>query len=102
MIAAQQNGVAVRPQLPGEDRMTLFEYLAIAFGLLYSVAALRVLGGLPVAMVPQRRYFPHLLLTFILLLFIATSFWSFWSARVARRRNRRCARAWPWAPTAPC
>ncbi len=28
--------------------MTLFEYLAIAFGLLFSMTALRLVGGLPV------------------------------------------------------
>lgn len=61
--------------------VTLFEYLAIAFGLLYSVAALRVLGGLPVAIDKSRRYSLHLSLIFVLLLLIATSFWTFWSLR---------------------
>jgi hypothetical protein len=61
--------------------MTLFEYLAIAFGLLYSVAALRVLGGLPVAIARGRRYSLHLILTFVQLMLIAISFWTFWSLR---------------------
>ena len=61
--------------------MTLFEYLAIAFGLLYSVAALRVLGGLPAAMARHRRYSLHLVLTFVQLMLIAISFWTFWSLR---------------------
>ena len=61
--------------------MTLFEYLAIAFSLLYSVAALRILGGLPSALAPQRRYALHLALTFNNLLLIALSFWTFWSLR---------------------
>lgn len=60
----------------------LFEYLAIAFGLLYSVAALRVLGGLPSALVRDRRSWLHLALTFNMLLLIAISFWTFWSLRV--------------------
>ena len=30
--------------------MTLFEYLAIAFGLLFSLTALRLIGGLPAAL----------------------------------------------------
>jgi hypothetical protein len=60
--------------------MTLFEYLAIAFGLLYSVAGLRVLGGLPDAL-GQRRYSLHLALTFDMLVLIAISFWTFWSLR---------------------
>jgi hypothetical protein len=61
--------------------MTLFEYLAIAFGLLYSVAALRVLGGLPVALAQGLRSSLHLTLTVVNLLLIATSFWTFWSLR---------------------
>ncbi|MGD8278813.1 MAG: hypothetical protein PVH00_12330 [Gemmatimonadota bacterium] len=61
--------------------MTLFEYLAIAFGLLYSVAALRVLGGLPASMAPERRYSLHLLLNLVLLMLIALSFWTFWSLK---------------------
>jgi hypothetical protein len=65
----------------GFGDMTLFEYLAIAFGLLYSVAALRVLGGLPVAIAPGRRYSLHLTLTFVQLMLIAISFWTFWSLR---------------------
>jgi hypothetical protein len=70
-------------ELLGETvvHMTLFEYLAIAFGLLYSVAALRVLGGLPAALGPERRYALHLGLTFILLGLIAISFWTFFSLR---------------------
>ena len=61
--------------------MTLFEYLAIAFGLLYSVAALRVLGGLPAAMADSRRHPLHLTLTFVMSMLIPTSFWTFWSAQ---------------------
>ena len=61
--------------------MTLFEYLTVAFSLLYSLAALRLIGGIPVAVAPARRYWPHLLLTFALLLMIAGGFWTFWSLR---------------------
>ena len=63
--------------------MTLFEYLAIAFGLVYSVAALRLLGGLPYAVAAARRYWVHLSLTLFQLLVIAASFWSFWSLQAA-------------------
>lgn len=59
--------------------MTLFEYLAIAFGLLFSLAALRLVGGLPYAMNASRRYGPHMAMTIILLLGSAASFWTFWS-----------------------
>lgn len=61
--------------------MTLFEYLAIAFGLLYSVAALRLLGGLPAAMDPRRRYSLHLGLLLVNLFVVIVSFWTFWSLR---------------------
>lgn len=61
--------------------MTLFEYLVAAFALLYSLAALRLIGGISVALAPGRRYWPHLLLTFSLLLQIAAGFWTFWSLR---------------------
>ena len=61
--------------------MTLFEYLTIAFGLLYSISALRLVGGLPAATAPDRRYWVHLLLTLALLLLIASGFWTFWSLR---------------------
>ena len=61
--------------------MTLFEYLTVAFGLLYSLAALRLIAGVSVAMAPERRYWPHLLLTFSLLLMITAGFWTFWSLR---------------------
>jgi hypothetical protein len=61
--------------------MTLFEYLVAAFSLLYSLAALRLIGGISVALTPSRRYWPHLLLTSSLLLQIAAGFWAFWSLR---------------------
>jgi protein-S-isoprenylcysteine O-methyltransferase Ste14 len=61
--------------------MTLFEYLVAAFALLYSLAALRLIGGISVALAPSRRYWPHLLLTSSLLLEIAAGFWTFWSLR---------------------
>jgi len=63
--------------------MTLFEYLAIAFGLVYSVAALRLLGGLPFAVEASRRYWVHLSLSLTQLFVIAASFWSFWSLKEA-------------------
>ena len=61
--------------------MTLFEYLAIAFSLVYSLAALRLLGGLPSALAPGRRSFVHLILTLVMLSLVAISFWTFWSLR---------------------
>jgi len=61
--------------------MTLFEYLAIAFSLLYSLAALRLVGGLPAALERGRRYPPHFGLCLLLLFAVTISFWAFWSLR---------------------
>jgi hypothetical protein len=61
--------------------MTPFEYLATGSSLLYSVAALRVLGGLPATLAPTRRYSLHVGLTFVLLALILVDFWVFWSFR---------------------
>lgn len=59
--------------------MSLFEYLAIAFGLLFALAAMRLVGGLPAAIEPTRRYWVHLTMVVSLLLAITVSFWTFWS-----------------------
>ena len=40
--------------------MTLFENLAIAFSLVFSFTAMRLLSGLPEAMRASRRYWVHL------------------------------------------
>ncbi len=61
--------------------MTQFEYLAIAFSLLYSLAALRIIGGLSEAFEAETRSLPHLALTFVQLFLVAVSFWVFWSLR---------------------
>jgi hypothetical protein len=62
--------------------MTLFEYLAIAFSLLYSLAALRLLGGLPSALERGRRHPLHFGLCLVLIFLVTISFWVFWSLRV--------------------
>ena len=40
--------------------MTLFEYLAIAFSLVFSFIAARLVAGLPHALDSSRRYFVYL------------------------------------------
>lgn len=59
--------------------MTLFEYLAIAFSLVFSFSAKRLLAGLPFAIQPERRYWVHLTLTFTQLMATTAIFWIFWS-----------------------
>lgn len=61
--------------------MTLFEYLAIAFSLVFSSSAMRLVGGLSHAFHPQRRYWVQV--AFVGLQLVATLgvFWGFWSYR---------------------
>ena len=61
--------------------MTLFEYLAIAFSLVFSFAGMRLVGGLPYAVQPSRRYWIHLNFVCLLLLAAVVQFWIFWSYR---------------------
>ena len=59
--------------------MTLFEYLAIAFGLVFAQTALRLVGGLPSAFDRARSYWVHLCFVVTILVSTATAFWTFWS-----------------------
>lgn len=61
--------------------MTLFEYLSIAFSLVFSFAAVRLVGGLPYALAPGRRYWVHVSFVFQELIRVAAGFWAFWSYR---------------------
>lgn len=61
--------------------MTLFEYLAIAFSLVFSFSAKRLLAGLPFAMQAERRYGVHLTLSCLQLVATVMIFWLFWSFR---------------------
>jgi hypothetical protein len=61
--------------------VTLFEYLAIAYSLVFSFAALRLVAGLPHAIESNRRYFVHVAHVCILLFSTAAVFWAQWSAR---------------------
>lgn len=61
--------------------MTLFEYLAIAFSLVFSFSAMRLVSGLPHALMADRRYWVHLVLVVVQLLSTAVVFWAFWSFR---------------------
>ncbi len=63
--------------------MTLFEYLAIAFSLVYSFSAMRFVAGLPYATQPGRRYWVHLTFVCLLLIGTAMAFWAFWGFRDA-------------------
>jgi hypothetical protein len=59
--------------------MTLFEYLSVAFSIVLSLAAVRLLSGVSVSFVPERRYWPHVTWVLIVLLMSAMVWWNFWS-----------------------
>lgn len=61
--------------------MTLFEYLAIAFSLVFSFSGLRLVGGLPHAVQAGRRYWIHLCFVCLQLLATVVVFWNFWVFR---------------------
>jgi hypothetical protein len=61
--------------------VSLFEYLAIAFSLVFSFTAMRMVGGLPHALHRERRYWVHLSGIAAQLLATAGVFWAFWSFR---------------------
>jgi hypothetical protein len=63
--------------------MTLFAYVAIAFSLVFSFSAMRLLSGLPYAIRPSSRYWVHLSFVLIHLLGTSLSFWIFWALRDA-------------------
>jgi len=63
--------------------MSTFEYLAIAFSLVYSFGAMRIVEGLPAAIQVERRYWVHLTFMFLHLLLIVISFWAVLSLRDA-------------------
>ena len=63
--------------------MTLFEYLAIAFSLVLSFSAMRLVAGLPHAAQPDLRYWVHLVFVSSLLLVTALAFWNLWNYRDA-------------------
>ena len=61
--------------------MTLFEYLAVAFSLIVSATAMRLVGGLPHAFDAGRRYWVHLGIVGVQLVATLGVFWVFWSYR---------------------
>lgn len=64
--------------------MTLFEYLAIAFSLVLSSAAMRLVAGLPHAFDRSRRYWVHCCFVVLGLFTVVVAFWVYWSYREAR------------------
>ena len=59
--------------------MILFEYLAIAYGLLLSLSAVRLLNGLSHVLHSARRYWTHAIWACLLLVSALLLFWQHWS-----------------------
>jgi hypothetical protein len=62
-----------------ERLMSQFEYLAIAFSLVLSLAGVRLIAGLPYAYQPDRRYWVHLCFVCWQLAVTVLIFFLFWS-----------------------
>jgi hypothetical protein len=67
--------------LGGDLRMTIFEYLAVAYTLVLSLAVVRLLGGIAHALRPGRRYWPHFSWLLFATALCLTAFWAFLSYR---------------------
>jgi hypothetical protein len=63
------------------SKVTFFEYLAIAYSLVLSIAVTRVLGGLSAALFGEGRYWIHLAWVVHVLGSSLIVFWNFWMYR---------------------
>ena len=61
--------------------MDLFEYLSIAYSLVFSFAAIRLVAGLPHVVASTQRYYVHVSHVFLVLFATVALFWAFWSFR---------------------
>ena len=59
--------------------MTLFEYIAIAFSLVFSFTVVRLVGALPYVTKAGRIYWVHFTFLVTALLYVVNGFWAFWS-----------------------
>jgi hypothetical protein len=59
--------------------VSLFEYLAIAFSIIFSLSAMRVISGLPHTLRAGGRYWIHATWVWLQLLSTVIVFWDFWS-----------------------
>ena len=57
--------------------MTTFEYLAVAYSLLFSITALRLVGALPYVFRRDRVYGVHAAIVVLLIFAITFNFWTF-------------------------
>ena len=60
--------------------MSHFEYVSVAYALIYALAVGRLLGGLSPAMDASRRYWVHLIWILLLLLVTVMAWWLGWGS----------------------
>ncbi len=60
--------------------MSHFEYISVAYALIYALAVGRLLGGLSPAMDASRRYWVHLIWILLLLLVAVAGWWVGWGS----------------------
>ena len=63
--------------------MSHFEYISVAASLVYSLALARLLGAIPAALDPGRRYWVHAIWLVNLLFATVGSWWQIWAYREA-------------------
>jgi hypothetical protein len=81
-VAHLAAGGAAERRSVGRQRgrpLSQFEYIAIAFSLIYSFSVMRLVGGISHALDPNRRHWVHLAHVGFQLAASAVSFWVMWS-----------------------
>jgi len=63
--------------------MTHFEYISVALSLVFALVLSRLLGAVPSALQPDRRYWIHAVWVFNMLGLATLSWWATWGARTA-------------------
>jgi len=61
--------------------MSEFEYVSVAVALVYSFAVARILSAIPSVLAPGRRYWVHIIWTFVLLAAAISTWWTIWDFR---------------------
>ena len=61
--------------------MTHFEYVSVAVALISALSVGRLLGALPSALDPRRRYWVHVAWILTLFLVVVLQWWLFWNAK---------------------
>jgi len=61
--------------------MSIFEFMSVAFALLYSFAIARLLSAVPFIVAPDKRDWVHLVWVGVMILALVSTWWQFWLMR---------------------